>query len=96
MGFSDKNATESGQQRSYSPPRVVRIGDVNDGIGSGCQAYGSGDAQCETGQTAGIRCDYNGNTAGNACFGGQGATPGYCQANGNSPVSGCYSTGSTG
>jgi hypothetical protein len=70
---------KSGPQSVYSPPRVIRLSDVNDGIGYcsdgsstiggycsiGTSATGAG--YCTAGNTAGAYCTSDGNSPGTAC-----------------------------
>lgn len=73
---------KSGSQPLYSPPRVVRIGDLIEGKGAACTA-GSG-ANSAPG------CTDTGNSAsGGYCRAGNSATPGDCTA-GTNPGDGSY------
>jgi hypothetical protein len=74
---------KSGSQSVYSPPRVVRIGDLMEGTGANCASSGS---------SATTNCTSNGTGAsGGYCRQGDSATPGDC-SRGNNPGSGSYCT----
>jgi len=81
---------------AYVPPRVMRLGDLNEGAGA-CTA-GSGVVavvSCSIpGSGATGTCEINGNSAGLMCNGsGSTATTNLCSANGDSALTICNSNG---
>ena len=89
---------ETKSQPKYTPPRVMRLGEVRAGAGL-CLAPGSGDAtDCAAGNNAGdwclapgstaaTSCDTPGNSAITDCWGaGNAATGAGCTPTGSGPV----------
>ncbi len=56
---------------TYEPPRVLRLGELDAGVGTAvCGPVGSGTAgDCKTGNGAGVACERHGNSPGLACYG---------------------------
>lgn len=89
MANTPARSAQPSDKPAYVPPRVMRLGDLNEGVGA-CTA-GSG-----PGLPAPVTCMADGGTADAVCSGnGQDATGGFCTGTGQTATGICNGDGST-
>lgn len=84
MSDNSHNPAQSGTKPTYTPPRVMRLGDLNEGAGACTAGSGVVTGNCETsGANATANCNTFGNTAS------------FCSTSGSTASGGCDNTGGT-
>jgi hypothetical protein len=85
MSDNSHNPAQPGAKPTYTPPRVMRLGDLNEGAGACAAGSGVVTGNCETsGANATANCNNHGDYADALCY-----------MNGAHPSGGCDTSGST-
>ena len=87
MANLEEGSIKTGSQPPYTPPRVVRMGDVSGGAGGTCSPTGivnsSGDCLAGTMNTGAGSCTAGETNTGTGCIAGNTNSHGTCIAGGN-------------